>query len=186
MFVNKGLSLVELLIAVGVLAILMILLTTIFLSQSQNFEYQQTKLLLEGYFEIVLATIKNFVSAADSILSNQNIQGTDYTSGAETLVLRLPSIDSAKKTIAGQYDYAAIFKSGSDIKIVLSPSAQSIRKLENRVLAQYVSWVNFDYGDLAPNLAKTVLFSMTLSKTASRNQIITITRSLQATLRNKL
>lgn len=180
-----GFTLIELLIAVGVLGLLILLLTSIFLSQTQYFDTEQIRLLLSGYFDVAFPAMKNLIIMSEAILTSYNIQGQDYISGAETLVLKIPSIDINKKTISGQYDYAAIFKSVSDIKIVLSPSVQSLRIAENRTVAQNVSSFNIDYGGISPNLSKTVIISMTLAKTTPTNKTITITRSMQATLRNK-
>lgn len=183
---NKcGFTLMEILIAAGVLGLLAILLGTIFLTQTQYFDDQQVRLLLSGYLDTAFPAMKNLIIWSESILTSYNIQGQNYTSGAETLVLKIPSIDINKKTISGQYDYAAIFKSAADIKIVLSPSAQSSRIAQNRSIAQNTSSFNIDYGGVAPNLAKTVIISMTLTKTAPTNKVITITRSFQATLRNQ-
>jgi hypothetical protein len=180
----KGFSIAELLIIVGLFSIIIVILISVFLSQTQYFNNEQIKLLLSGYFDVAFGVMKNLIIASDSVLTSYNILGNVYTSDSQTLVLKLPSIDNDKKTIVGQYDYAAIFKSGNDLKILLSPSSQSSRKEENRSIAQNVASVNFDYQGVAPNLAKTILFSMTLSKTSQNGQTITITRSLQATLRN--
>lgn len=181
---KNAFSIIELLIIIGILGLLMILLITVFISQSQYFDNEHTRFLLKDNINISLPFIKDLIIASDSILASHNIQGIDYTSDSDTIVLRMPSLDINNKTITSQYDYAVITKEENNIKIVLSPSQQSARTPQNRIIANYVSSLLFDYGNVSPNLAKTVLFTITVSKTTFQNQIITINRQARATLRN--
>ncbi len=182
---KSGFTITEILIAIGILGLLTILIATIFLTQNQYFNEQQIRLLLESYINSAFVSMKNLIIESNAILSSYNIEGDNYLSGAETLVLKIPSIDTNKKVIFGQFDYGVIFKSGTDLKIILSPGSQSFRTAQNRIIAQEVASFNINYNGVEPYLAKTVIISMTLTKTTPNGKNVTITRSIQVTLRNQ-
>lgn len=141
----KGFTLVETIIVVGIMAFAMGALTLLYL----NFN---TVLGTGGALKAVAADAgrvmneaETLILPASAVLSSHSFSGTNYSSGASTLVLELPSIDGTGAVLAGEYDYAVIYQAGSTTMRILAPDSSSARTSGTKKLASTVSTLTFTY-----------------------------------------
>ena len=188
---NRGFTLVEVIVAAAVLAVVGSLLFSI-LVNSTGFFYQQSSRSQQGLgINDSLVNIKGSIKEADSVSLNYPPSGTpQYSSNDLNLVLRFQAIDSSGNTIFNIFDYGVYTVSGGRLYFKVFPDTQngSVRKSEDRILTQNVSGVKFEYLDIAnspvaPNLSDKVKVTLTLAQKAGA-KIETNIATSEANLRN--
>lgn len=132
---------------------------------------------------------KNLKGANSVVLSYTN-GSTTYNSGANQLVLTLPSLDGNGDIIQNSYDRFVYIQDQNILRLKIFPDAQSQRKQEDQVLATFVGNVIFQYfnnavppSEVEPALAVKVRMTLTLNQKAGANFEQTIATS-EANLRN--
>ncbi len=185
----KGLTLVEVLVAGGITAMVSALLITILVNTTGLF-YQQTTKVSQGVgANDALSQFRASLKEAKAVAVSYPETGTpSYTSGGSQLVLKFSSIDASGYVIANTYDYIVFYLSGDKFKIATFKSGASQRKLINRILASSVTGVTFSYLDaqgqaVTPSSAVKVRMSLSLNQKAGK-LYVTNTATSEANLRN--
>ena len=97
-----------------------------------------------------------YVSQANLVLVSATVNGTTYTSSANTLVLQMPAINSSGSTISNKYDKVAFYPSGTNFYIQLEPDAASSRKKLNKILSDSLQSVTLTYDNASYALVTKV------------------------------
>lgn len=173
-------TLVAVLVGVLVLGI-MIQNTRIFVSESQKVSQGVGS-------NDALLQIKSEIKQAKSVASTYTSGGITYTTAADTLVLKIPSIDSSGNTVDNTFDYAVFTIQSGNLFFKLFPDPGSGRPGANQLLAKNVNQINFRYLDLAGNdtqatAAIKIRVALTLQQKLGTNSESSIATS-EANLRN--
>lgn len=188
---NRGFTLVEMLITMSVVVIVGVLLFSI-LVNSTGFFYQQSSKTEQGLgINDSLVNIKESIKEANLVSLNYPPSGTpQYSSNDSNLVLRFQAIASSGNKIFNVFDYIVYTVSGGKLYFKVFPDTQngSVRKSEDRILTQNVSGVKFEYlnianSPVAPNLSNKVKVTLTLTQKSGAKLQTSIATS-EANLRN--
>lgn len=147
----RGLSLVEVLIATSVAAIVGVILVAIMVNNTGVFYTQTTKVSQGVASNDSLGKIRSYVREAQFIAANYPESGSPtYTSGSDTLILKVSSID-ASGDILSTYDFVISYKNGDRLrlKVIADPSSQ--RPAVDQLLSNNVDSVLFQYFDSTGN-----------------------------------
>src|SRR3972149_8601439 len=102
---NRGLSLIEVLVALAITIVAGTLLFVIIVNSAGLFSLQSSK--VQGGLNIndALMEVRKAVKQASSVASSITVGPTTYTSSADQLVLKVSSVDPLNNIIANTYDY---------------------------------------------------------------------------------
>lgn len=174
----KGFTLPEILIAITISALAGVLLISFLVQNNGLFMNENAKVSQGLSLNDASSQITNAVKSASSIATQYPQSSPQFFTGAETLILALPSIDSQSQIIENVYDYYVVTKDPQNPNILrkyLFPSAgQSQRSSENQVLATNLSSLKFLYLDesgstVSPSQAAKVNFSINLTTSTGIN-----------------
>lgn len=186
----KGLTLIEVLVAVGIMVVAGMLLVVIMVNSAGLFTQQSSK--VEGglnsndALSVLRRDIKLAVSVAESYTSGSSV----YTSGAGQLVLKVASINSSGNTIDNFFDYYVFNLNQGIIYLNIFPDALSSRRTSDFLLSKNVDSIRFQYFnsanplvEVSPTSAVKIRVTLALKQKAGVN-FITTTATTEANLRN--
>lgn len=177
----KGLTLVEVLVAMGIATVVGALLLTVIINSAGIFYKQSAK--VEGGLNIndALFKVRQSIKEASSI---------DPTSTSEQLGLKIASIDSSGNIIAGTFDDFVFSKDQNKLRFKIIPNAASARKAQDQIFSTNVDSLKFQYLDLnspanevLPTAAGKVRITLTLRQKSGADYE-TNTATSEASLRN--
>ena len=186
----KGLSLVEVLIAMGIAIVVGALLLVVIVNSSGLF-YKQSSKVEEGLnINDALLQIRSSIKDARSVVSSYSDGSTTYTTGSTELILKIPSIDNSNNIINETFDYYVFFLDQQKFLFKSFPDIASFRKAQNQIFSTKVDSLVFEYFNSAnppveviPALAKKVRITLTLKQKSGADFEINIATS-EANLRN--
>lgn len=169
---QKGMTLFEILVGVTISAIAGVLLLLILVQNNGLFVSQTSKISQGLGLNDATALISDDLRFAASIISTFTYQGQTYLSGPTTLILKVPSTDSADNMIDQEFDtfiYALDTSDPAIFRRLVAPSEASSRLATNRVVMTNVSTISFVYLDnsgesVSPPNASKINFSLTFKK----------------------
>jgi|SRR3989344_299672 len=180
-FKNKGFTLIE--VAVVSIILLMVIGFLGFLSVKHFWIYnsQINELSAENDVRLSLDDVDNYVRQSYRVASSHDM----YSTGAQILVLQIPSIDSSNQIIDSTYDYAAFYLQGDKLIRQIFADSSSSRTDLTRILASGVDSSNFSftYDNADYSLVKEVTTSITVTQGFSNYQR-SVTVSSKSYLRN--
>lgn len=142
---NIGLTLIEILVAMGIASIAGVLLLVIIVNSMGIFSQQSSKvsegLNMNDAFSKMRGVIKQ-----SSMVAQQYTEGsTTYTSGVNQLVLKIPSIDSSNNIIDLTFDYLIFYLDQNYLHLKTLPYSLSSRKSGDQILSTNVDSLVFKY-----------------------------------------
>ncbi len=170
---GRGLTLVEVLVAMGIAAVAGVLLLVIIVNSASLFKEQSSKveegLNMNDALSVVRSSIKQASSVAD-------------TSSASQLVLKVSSVDTSGNIIDNTFDYFVLYLDQGAIHLKIFPDAISSRKTADRILSTNVDSLKFQYLNSAnPSVEVTPASAAKVRVTLNLKQKISTT---EANLRN--
>lgn len=178
---SKGFMLIEVAVVSVILLLIVGFLGYVSAKHFWIYNSQVAELNIENYARVALDDIDNYVRGAYRVVSSYQT----YSTGAQTLILQIPSIDSSNQIIASKYDTVVFYLSGTSLVRQLFPDNSSSRSASTKTLASGVdvdsfafSFDNADY-----SLVKQVSTLITIEEGYS-NQQRSITISSKSSLRN--
>jgi len=178
---SGGFTIVELIVVVGLTAVISLFLAYLVGYQYQIYNTQAAQLSVTSDARGMADDIDSYVRQAHRVLSSY----LTYTTGSQTLVLQVPSIDSSGQIISGTYDTVVFYLSGTDFYRQVFPDASSSRPAVTKKLASGIDTANFSlaYNSADVTGATQVTSNIALVQTVG-GQTKSITFSSQADLRN--
>lgn len=190
---EKGLSLIELLISVTIAIAVGGLLIGIMVNNTGVYYDQAAKIQQGlGSNDALLSIRANIKQAAGVAVAYPESGAATYTSGASELVLKLPSIDSLGNVVENTYDYViyytAMQSAASQLHFRIIPDGASSRKETNQILSSNVNNIVFDYFDssnqvVSPAGAAKIKATLYLNRIANGATTVEMNFS-EASLRN--
>lgn len=187
---QKGFTLIEIILVAGIAVIIGTLLVVVLVNNSGMY-YQENSTVTSGIgLNDVMDELSTDIKQAAAVVSGYPEASPNFTSGAETLILKLPAL-SASGNIPDVYDYLVISKDGTNPKILrkyIFPDPQSTRSAVDQVLTTMLDSIQFSYLDksgntVSPDVATSVGTTIKLlSKTGSVGSSKSAT--IMTTLRN--
>lgn len=188
---KKGLTLIEVLIAMGIASVVGALLLVIIFNSAGLF-YQQSSKVGQGLgLNDALTHLRSTIKESSAIAASYTDGSTTYISSSTQLVLKVASIDASGNLIPDTFDYFVFFLDENKLrfKSFLAPQSSG-RKASDRILSLNVENVLFQYYDLAnppqevpPASALKISITLTLKQKSGANYETSIATS-EANLRN--
>lgn len=116
----RGFTLMEGLTVIGVMTIILIMVSEIFSVSYDIYIKQSARTDNETGAVLAVRAISEAARGADSIESSYVINGTTYTTSADVLVLKLPTIDASNNVVPASYDYMAIYRHSAQTTKIFS------------------------------------------------------------------
>lgn len=187
---SRGLTVVEVLLAAGVGAVVSSLLLVIMINSAGLF-YKESSKLQEGLnINDALARVRASIKESSSVVASYSFDSTTYTSSVTQIVLKIPSIDSSGNIIANTFDYTIFYLDQTKFRYKLIPNSQSSRKSQDQIFSTSVDNLTIKYLDsqnppseVAPTSAKKIKLTLRL-KQKNGPDIEQITATSEANLRN--
>lgn len=186
----KGLTLLEILLAMGIAIVVGMFLLIVIVNSSGLFLKQSSK--VEGGLNIndALLQVRTSIKDASAVLGSYTSVSTTYTTGNTVLVLKIPTINSSNNIITETFDYYVFFQDQKKLRFKTFPDPSSSRKAQDQIFSTNVDSLVFEYFNSAnppvevvPALAKKVRISLTLKQKSGASYEIN-TATSEANLRN--
>jgi prepilin-type N-terminal cleavage/methylation domain-containing protein len=195
---QAGLTLIELMIGIAISSVLVTGFLTLYAEGQKYFFNQNAHSTALEDSRLPMAEISRDVRGA-ALVSDAvvEIDGKDYQTSADCLVLEFPSTDGTGGPISGHTDYVIYTVSGGRLlKVVQADEAVSSRPSRTRVLADAVNAFGLGYfgqdglTPLAANFAETFVVDISLASATTGIQrggrLFVEPLNTQAKLRNKV
>lgn len=190
MSTDKGLTLIEVLVAMGISSVIGVLLLVIIVNSAGLF-YQQSSKVGQGLgSNDALSQIRLAIKESSAIVASYSAGSTAYTSSSTQLVLKVASIDSLGNLISNTFDYFVFYMDMNKLRFKSFPSIQSYRIAADQILSLNVDNILFQYFDLqtppqevTPASASKIKITLTLRQKSGANYEMS-TATSEANLRN--
>lgn len=164
---QRGFTLAEVLVVIGLIGILSVFAVGIFFSNNQFYLTQSGEINSIISTRLVSDRINEYGRAATAVIGSHVFGPTTYTTGLETVIFRIPAINGSGGIISGTDDYVVVSKdlsNSSRLILVLEPNAASVRKSRDILLTDKLNSVSFTYDDADPTLAKNVNYEIRVTE----------------------
>lgn len=191
---KHGITLIELLITIGIIGMVLVVITSVYLVGFRTFREELASSTVQSNAQTILDQIVTDTKNGMLIEPPTNpvtIGAKTFTTGTNTIIIRLPAINSSKQILySGSdmlYDRIIYYYENNEIHKITIADTGSIRYKNNMadtVLDKKALSLSFEYD---PDLSTATLVKVNLSSTISvgnRNKEINI--SGQARLRNHI
>ena len=158
---ENGFTLIEVLVVTGIVAVLSVFAAGIFIANNRFYLNQSAEI------QAVVGTwqsgdrINEYGRTAAAFVASRIYNSTTYTTGAETVIFQIPSINASQQIIASTYDYVYITKDLSNISrliLIVEPNAASARLARSVELTNKLSVVSFTYDNGSPSQASNMTY----------------------------
>lgn len=174
-FNKNGVTLVEATVVVALVSLLSVILLDLFITHGRIFNLGSASSDFQLQGAEAMEAVGRVVRVADKTLVSRTINSVSHTASAGTLILEIPSIDSAGKVISGKYDYAAVYLLNNKIFVSQEADPASSRVSSVRSLSDSVGSLQFIYDNGSYDGVESVLVQLFLSKNISgKTQTLTI------------
>lgn len=180
---KKGFTVIELVVVLPIAVACMAFLGYIFYFQYWVFNAQSAELAITYDARQSLDSINQYIRQSYRVASSYST----YTTGAQTLVLQLQSINASSQPISGSYDYVVVYLSGTNLYLQVFPNASSTRTASTKKIASDIntSSFGFTYNNATYSAVTKVTTTMAITATV-KNQISSQTRSITVSSEAKL
>lgn len=185
---RSGLTLVELLITITILGFIVVTVGSIFIDTSRFSSDEQLRIDVGESASRVIGPLDVALREGKAVLASAVINGTTYTTDADTVVFSLPSIDGGGATIPTIDDTAVITLDGSNAanpiaRLIISPTSGTFRQAQDGSAVDHVKDLYIRYTTDNPIDAQALTVTVQVAKDL---RLRTFTRSniLYAVFRN--
>ena len=186
----KGLTLIEVLIAMGIATVVGALLVVVMVNSAGLFYTESSKVSQGLGINDALSKIRSSIRQSKSVADSFTSDGTTYTPSSYQIVLKIPSIDTQGNIISNFFDYVVVLKEQTKLLYKLFPDAQSSRKSQDQILSTSLNTLDFRYldsqnppNDVIPTSAVKVWIQLSLKQKSGQSFEIIVATS-EANLRN--
>ena len=190
---QTGLTLVEALFAVVIGVMVVGMMMILYTGANNNLILGIALADVNSDGRLAMDNIIRDVRWANQLETSRTISGTNYVTGDNELVMRIPSIDGTGTVISGTYDYVAFALDSSDtskLRRIMDPDGSSSRSSSDRMIADNIN--AFALSSAGTGLSSVgslsgvtaVEISLTVSKTVATNRTVSQTIDSVAELRN--
>lgn len=142
---SRAFTLLEVVIVLALFSVMFLAVIRFFVNYNTSYIFERAVTNSSSSAGTLMSEIQNAALPADQVLTSHSFGGTTYSSATSTLVLELPSIDSAGVIIAGDYDYIAFYTDGTRAYEIVEANASSGRASRTRLLSDSLNALTFSY-----------------------------------------
>lgn len=188
---QKGLTLIEVLIAMGIATVAGGLLLVIIVNSAGLFYKQSSEVSLGLSTNDALMKIRGSIKQAGSIAQSYPETGAPiYTTGSTRLILKIPSTDNLGNIISDTYDYFVYFSDQTKLRLKSFPNVLSAKKAQDQIFMTNLKSLEFKYlnstippQEVPPRSASKVRLTVTVEE-KSGARLESLTATSEASLRN--
>jgi prepilin-type N-terminal cleavage/methylation domain-containing protein len=180
---NRGFTLMEILVSIGVMSLIAVVLINVYTGYNTVFAVQQVRAEVNGSAREIADEFKKTVLQASNVVISHDFSGVTYSSTATTSVLKMPSIDGAGDVVPASYDYVAFYASSTTAYKVTDGASGSARASSTRRLSSTLDTLAFTYNNANVSLATSTDVEIQTQKTI-KGQTFTAHLRETARLRN--
>lgn len=184
---KNGFTVIELMVFIVVGVILLTAVGEIFITTLRSGKRVTAQTDLERSAALGVETIKNTIQPAKTVVASRTFGAGSFTSGNDTLVLEIPSVNSSGNLLAGASDYVVFFRDLTDsslLKITTEAATGSIRISNTRLVSSFVDSLEFRYNK--GNIVDADAIDVNLvTKTTFASETLRASASARVELRNK-
>lgn len=166
---GRGLTLIEVLVAMGIATVVGVLLVVIIVNSAGLFTQQSSKVETGLNINDTLSQVRGSIKQASAVTASYTSGSTTYTTGVNQLVLKVSSVDSSGNIIANNHDYFVFFLDQSSLHFKVFPDPSSARKASDQIFSTAVDNLVFKYfnslnppSEVTPAEATKIRISLTL------------------------
>jgi prepilin-type N-terminal cleavage/methylation domain-containing protein len=153
----KGFTLVEILIGVAAAGVIGSILVAFLTQNSRIYTHQNTKVNQGMELNTAFAEIEETIKSGGSVVSQYPATGqATHTTGLNTLVISVPSINAQGAVLQNSYDYVVLYPDAKILRKKVFPDAASSREQVDTVLSTKLSKLEFKYYDSAGQIISPV------------------------------
>lgn len=187
---ERGLTLIEMLIAMSIASAIGVLLLVIIVNSTGLYSNQSAKIQTGVNINDALAQIRSSIKQASAIVPSYTDGQTVYTTGARQLVLKIASVDFANNIITNTFDYFIFLLDQNTLRFKVIPDVASSRPGKDQIFSTSADNIIFEYFNSAvpplavdPEQATKVKVSLVL-KQKNGTTVETNIATSEANLRN--
>lgn len=184
---GRGFTIAEIVVVVGLFALLSVFIVGVYISHNQLFYSQSAEINAVGTARAVMDDLTDNIREAREVATSYIHNLVTYTSDSDTLVLRLPAIDSSGNPIAAAFDYVIYYIDAADatrLRKIVSVNPLSSRRAEEKLLTDYLNSIALTYNNSPMETATRVTINL-VTQDSVRLNTRTITITEEVFLRNK-
>lgn len=166
---------------IGVMAIILVMVSEIFTVSYDVYVKQSARTDNETGAVLAARAISEAARGAEAVEASRVINGTTYTTSADVMVLRLPTIDASNNVVAASYDYMAVYRHSAQTTKIFSDidaAAGSKRVDGQKLITAYNSVMKFRYND--PDVTKADRVQVYLVNSQTKRQTVLTTKAWTA------
>lgn len=166
---TRGFSFLETIIVVAVMSLIFFAMADLYRWYGKIFSLGDAQFNTVNDVRTAFLELKQYAAPAHRVLATSTINNTLYASGTTTLVLQLPTINSAGDTVDNVWDYAVFYTSSTKLYSYLQAAAASSRITGLKLLGETVSSTVFTYDSADWAQVKSVGIDIITKKQLNKN-----------------
>ena len=177
----RGFTLMEGMTVIGIMAIILVMVSEIFTVSYDIFVKQSARTDNETGAVLAARAISEAARGAEAVESSHVINGTTYTTSADVLVLKLPTLDSSNNVVAASYDYMAVYRHSAQTTKIFSDidAAVGSKRVDGqKLITAYNTTMKFRYND--PDVTKADRVQVYLVNSQTKRSTILTTKAWTA------
>jgi len=179
----RAFSLIETLIVSGLVAALSGIFALFFIYVHGEFFGARAAAEVQKDASEIIRELETFVVPANRILASVSINGDDYVSGAETLILEVPAVTDSGTLVSGVSDTVVLYVDGNRFMRRVAADGQSARVSGTFQIADTVQELAFSFSTEDVSLASVVSVELH-THALVKERVVDAERRAQFTLRN--
>lgn len=163
-FKNGGFTLIEIVVGIGVIAVLIFALLNLYLAYGTLYNSQNTELTVLSEGRTVMSEFTLFTIQAYRVAGNFTFSTTTYYSGTSTVVLQIPAIANDGSIISNTWDYVVFYANGNNLYRQTQADGASNRISETKLLTSNLQGLSFTYDNIDFTQVQKVSIDLNLQK----------------------
>lgn len=164
---RRGYTLPEVLIVIALFVVMYLVLSYFFISSNSTVSYQTSVIEVNGAASRVVNEVRAAALPAARVLASQSFPNGTVSSGEESLVVELPSIDEDGSIVSGDFDQVGFYKEGSVVYQETRIDSGSTRTAGRIILANNATELSFTYDTEDPTTATLITVDVTTEGTTA-------------------
>lgn len=180
---KRGFSIIELIFVSAILIFVLGAFAVLYANFSKFYNRQQAEIEMGNSARETAKELQSAVLQASQIVSSHDFSGTAYSTDADTVVLKIPSIDGSGDIVSGNFDYIVFYLTGKNLYRLVEADATSIRSSGRNQISDAVSGLVYTYNNPNLELASKIDVSLQM-QTIAGGQTIFYNLNQEIYLRN--